>query len=104
MNLYIKCTLSFQEVAEQIRRILVEFDVQERDGLNLGGGDYFLFSCGDLEVVLVSNDPARADVFEPARAAFPFYCYVHRGPQDILGRVLAALPMSGLEGELGDEP
>ena len=104
MELYLKTNLTIREVADKIAsRILVGFVVQARDGLNLGGGDYFLFERDRTEVILVSNDTDHADVFVSSRQTFPYYCYVCRGSQDILERMLDALPSIGLEGELGND-
>ena len=103
-QLFLKTTLSFREVADQLAsRVLVGFEVQERDGLNLGGGDYFLFTAGDTKVALVSNDADHAEVFEPSRKDFRFYCYVRRGSRDVLRRMLASLSAVDLVGELVDD-
>ena len=104
MQLFLKSPLSFHQVAELIAaKVLRGFDVQERDGLNLGGGNYFLFESGDTEVVLVSNDGDHAEVFVPSRKDFRFYCYVWRGAETILDKMLTALSETGLVGELAGD-
>jgi hypothetical protein len=104
VNLFLKSAASLREVSEQIASILLgDFEVQERDGLNLGGGNYYLLKRGETEVILVCNDSDHAEVFVPIRADFRYYCYVHRGSEDVLGRMLSSLPISGLSGELADD-
>src|ERR1051325_3998753 len=100
MQLHLNTTLSLSDVAEQIAsHILRGCEVEERDGLNLGGGDYFLFKSGSTEVILVSNDADHADVFVPERKDFPYYCYVWAGSEDLLERMLSSLPAANLVGE-----
>jgi hypothetical protein len=78
------------------------FRCELRDGLNLGGGDYFLFSRGDEEIVLVANDAGHAEVFIPDRATFPYYFYVYQGPEALLDPIRAALSTSGIACDLDD--
>ena len=103
MQLYLKTRMSFREVAVLLAsRVLPDSELEERDGLNMGGGDYYSLKSGGTEVILVSNDADHAEVFVPTREAFRYYCFVHRGPEDTLARMLASLP-SGLDGELADD-
>ena len=104
MQLFLRTALSFREVAHQLAsRVLRGFEVQERDGLNRGGGDYFLFKSGDTEVVLVSNDADHAEVFVPSRSDFRYYCYVWSGTEEILDTMFASLAAADLAGELADD-
>jgi hypothetical protein len=103
-QLFLKTSLPFRGVADQLAtRVLRDCEVQERDGLNLGGGDYFLLKSGDAEVVLVSNDTDHREVFVPSRADCRYYCYVWTGPQEILDGMFASLPAADLVGELVDD-
>jgi len=103
VQLYLKTKMSFREVADLVAsRALPGFELQERDGLNLGGGDYYLFKSGGTEVILVSNDADHAEVFVPRRKAFRYYCYMHRGPEDTLVCMLGSLG-SALDAELADD-
>ena len=45
---------------------LVGFTRQLRDGLNIGGGDYYLYELTGRKVVLVHNDVNHPDVFIPS--------------------------------------
>jgi hypothetical protein len=103
-QLFLKTALPFRGVADQLAsRVLGGFEVQERDGLNLGGGEYFMLKNGDTVVVLVSNDADHAEVFVPSHEEFRYYCYVWRGPEEILERMFAALPGADLAGKLAED-
>lgn len=101
MRLHLKSNLSLEHLAKRITELaLPDFERQLRDGLNLGGGEYFKFFRGETEILLVCNDADHADVFIESRKAFPYYCYVWRGPEDVLERMLATLTKHGFECEL----
>jgi hypothetical protein len=104
MELFIQSSLDLEALAGQIHRIaLPGFDRELREGLNLGGGEYFKFSQSSVEVLLVRNDAGHAEVFMPERASFPFYCHVRKGCNGILEEMAQALANSGISCELGDE-
>jgi hypothetical protein len=104
MELYLKSTLSLVELAELAGRIAIpNFIGDLRDGLNLGGGDYFRFTRGSIEVLLVCNDDEYAEVCIPSRSDWPYYFYVWKGEEQILESILEALSMNGFKCELADE-
>lgn len=104
MELYIQSSLDLEALAGQINRIaLPGFDRELREGLNLGGGEYFKFSQSSVEVLLLRNDAEHAEVFLPERASFPFHCYVRKGGNAILEKMAQALAGGGISCELGDE-
>lgn len=104
MKLYLKTDLPFEAVAERIAKIaLPSHQRQLRDGLNLGGGDYFKFHREGSTVLLVCNDLQHEEVFVEDRKAFPYYCYVREGSDDILKSMFSSLLKNGIECELADE-
>lgn len=101
MHLYIKSPLSLDKTARAVARIaLPGYQYQAREGLNLGGGEYFRFFAEAAEVLLVCNDTAHAEVFIGERAAFPFYCHLRKGNHAILVAMQAALAQAGFDCEL----
>ena len=103
MHLYIKFPHPLEETARAIAGIaLPGYQCQAREGLNLGGGEYFRFFTEASEILLVCNDTAHAEVFVGEKAAFPFYCYLRKGNHAILAAMQAALANAGFCCELGD--
>ena len=103
-QLFLKTALSFEAIADQIGAIsLPGFQRELRDGLNLGGGDYYKFWDGDTEVLLVANDAEHAEVFVPSRSLWKYYCYVWRGGDTVLHGMHAALSNGGVTCELADD-
>lgn len=101
-HLYVQSPLSFDQVASQVSSIaLPGFQCELRDG-QLGGGDYFLFSRNDDEIVLVANDADHAEVFVPDRVTFPYYFYVWRGSEAVLDDIRIALSKGSIVCELED--
>jgi hypothetical protein len=104
MQLYLQSKLSFAEVAALVGRVaLPDFASELRDGLNLGGGDYFQFARNGTEVLLVCNDTDHAEVYVPSRGDWPYYCYVWRGSEEVLEAMGATLSKKGVTSELADE-
>ena len=104
MELFIQSSLAFEALAERINEIaLPGFDSELREGLNLGGGQYFKFSQSPVEVLLVCNDAEHAEVFLPEKASFPFYCYVRKGSDEMLEMMAQTLANNGITCEVGDE-
>lgn len=102
-HLYIQSSLSFEEVARRASSTALQgFRCELRDGLNLGGGNYFLFSRRDAEIILVANDADHADVLIPDRAPFAYYFYVYQGSETLLDPIRAALSSAGIACELDD--
>src|SRR5580700_3821544 len=96
-RLYLKLDHSLEKVAHRVGEIaLPGFRSELRDGLNLGGGDYFKFAGDGAEVLLVCNDADHAEVFVPERAEFPYYCYVRKGDDSIIERMQNALSAAGI--------
>lgn len=103
MELYVKTELHLQELAEQVsKKALKSFRRELRDGLNLGGGEYFKFFNEESEILLVCNDADHAEVFVESRMEFPFFFYVRRGPAEALTRLSMALSKEGLVCELAN--
>ena len=73
------------------------------EGLNLGGGDYFKFTDGSVDVLLVCNDADRAEVFVESRWEFPYYCYVREGNDSLLERMRMELASADILSELDEE-
>lgn len=104
MHLYLKSDRSLEETANSIVEVaLPSYERQLRDGLNLGGGEYFKFFTNESEVLLVCNDKDHFEVFVEERASFPFYCYARKGGDAILEAMFSSLKHAGFECELGNE-
>jgi hypothetical protein len=104
MHLYIKSSSPLEDVASQVSLVALRgFESELRDGLNLGGGEYFKFAKDSAEVILVCNDAEHAEVFVEARSEFPYYCYVWRGADSLLEEMLTALSREGITCELAHE-
>ena len=92
------------QLAARIAEVALHDFVQEkRDGLNLGGGEYFKFSKDGVEIILVCNDTDHLEVFVESYQQFPFYCYSRRGEEGALQELLATLSEHGLACELAAE-
>lgn len=111
MELYIKCDLTLEELAEKAWKVaLNSFQRERRDGQNLGGGEYFKFFNEESEILLVCNDTDHIEVFVESRSAFPYFFYVRKGPTEALNRLSTSLLNAGLVcelangGQLGGEP
>lgn len=103
-RLYLKLSGSLEQIARRVGEVaLPTYRCQLRDGLNAGGGNYFLFVGDDAEVLLVCNDSYHAEVFVPERAAFPFYCYVWKGDDSILESMQHVLSDTGIASEIEEE-
>ena len=103
-RLFLRLSGSLEKVAQRVGAVaLPKFHAELRDGLNLGGGDYFKFAGEGVEILLVCNDADHAEVFEPERADFPFYCYVWKGDDVMLESMQDALSAAGIENEIEEE-
>lgn len=104
MRLYLKNNRSLEDTASAIAAVaLPDHKCQLRDGLNLGGGEYFKFFTSESEILLVCNDQEHMEVFVKEKASFPFYCYVWKGSDAILEAMLSSLQGAGFACELFDE-
>jgi hypothetical protein len=104
MHLYLMSDRNLEETAHSIVEFaLPSYECQLRDGLNLGGGEYFKFFANESEVLLVCNDEDHMEVFVEERASFPFYCYARKGEHGILEAMFSSLKAAGFECELGNE-
>ncbi|HEY1717242.1 MAG TPA: hypothetical protein VGH42_02985 [Verrucomicrobiae bacterium] len=78
MKIFFKTNLNLEELATAIRKILNipttnrSRIVQARDGLNIGGGQYFYFETFGLELFLIRN---AGEVLVPEMADYNFYFY-----------------------------
>jgi len=103
-NLYINSALSLDELAGYVAKTAMSGYAQEkRDGLNLGGGEYFKFSRDGVEILLVCNDAEHPEVFVESQEQFSYYCYARRDAQAALDQVFLSLSKSGLACEFADE-
>jgi hypothetical protein len=104
-RLYLKSELSLEELAAHISTIsLPTFERQLRDGLNLGGGEYFKFSRDENTILLVCNDDEHLEVFVEEMKTFPYYCYARTGTGDeILQEMRSSLTAQGFECDLDDD-
>lgn len=80
-----------------------DYQAERREGLNLGGGDYFNFTKEGSTVLLVCNDDRHAEVYIESQKAFPYYFYVHKGDDGVLEEAHAALSKNAIECRLGKE-
>ena len=103
-RLYLKLDHSLEKAASRVGEVaLPRFRSELRDGLNLGGGDYFLFAGDGAEVILVCNDADHAEVFVPERAEFPYYCYVWEGDDSMLESMKEALSAAAVACEIEED-
>lgn len=104
MNLYLELGQTLEEAANLIASVALPHHEHEiRDGLNLGGGEYFKFFNADSEILLVCNDEEHMEVFVEERSKFSFYCYARKGGHAILDSMLMSLQRAGVKCEIGDE-
>lgn len=104
MKLFLNVPLSLEEVASAVGKIaLPDYPPQRREGLNLGGGDYFIFTKKSSTVLLVCNDDRHAEVYVESQKAFPYYLYVLRGRDGVLEKAHKALSKKGIECRLKAE-
>ena len=76
MKLYLKSKLSLLQTAQRFLAHLSSegWTMQKRDGLNLGGGLYYLFTKDETEVILCQN---HNDVEVPEASDFDMYAWVY---------------------------
>lgn len=104
MHLYLKVEGTLEETADIVAAVaLPGHERQLRDGLNLGGGEYFKFISAESEILLVHNDTDHLEVFVEERASFPFYCYARNGGADTLDAMVLPLRAAGVICELGSD-
>ncbi|NWJ42609.1 MAG: hypothetical protein HXX12_16730 [Geothrix sp.] len=77
MKLFVKSERTFNELAALVKQeCLPDYGMELRDGLNLGGGEYFKFSHAQSEILFVQN---HSEVFVESMKDFPFYFYILKG-------------------------
>jgi hypothetical protein len=104
MHLYLKSDRSLKKTANMVAAVaLQDHQCQLRDGLNLGSGEYFKFFTNESVILLVCNDQDHLEVFVEEMAQFSYYCYVWKGGNEILGKMLLSLKAAGIECEIGNE-
>lgn len=97
MKLFLNVPLSLEEVASVVGKIaLPDYPPQRREGLNLGGGDYFIFTKKSSTVLLVCNDDRHAEVYVESHKGFPYYLYVLRGRDGVLKKAHEVLLKNGI--------
>jgi hypothetical protein len=104
MHLYIKSLGSLEDVAHLVASAALQgWQSELREGLNLGGGEYFKFERPGAEVLLVCNDGDHPEVFIEERSQFPYYCYVWEGSDKVLEQMKAALDSRGVTCEMHED-
>jgi len=101
MEIYIRTQEEFDEVATKLcaTASLPDLQVQPREGLNLGGGHYFLFTTGQNEVVFCRN---HGEVKVERMPNHGFYLWVHQGDDTILEAFRNACQKLDIEHETGN--
>ncbi len=104
MYLYLKFDGQLEDVARYVAsNTLQGWDIELREGLNLGGGEYYKFERLGAEVILVCNDADHAEVFIEERKEFPFYFHWRDGGDEILEEIRAKLIAAGVVCELHED-
>jgi hypothetical protein len=89
---YIQSAESLEAVARQVRDVaFLGCDIQERDGLNMGGGRYFLIYSGHEEAVVCFSD--YGDSPSPH---FNLLMYLRKGQIERLVNAATALASAGV--------
>ena len=99
MHLYLKHVGTLHKVAGQVGSIAFRgWRPELRDGLDLGGGEYYKFERSGVEIVLVCNDAEHPEVYVEERKEYPFYFYSHgrMNGDKALEEVRESLAKSGL--------
>ncbi len=101
MELYIITNLGFKELANTIDANIeaLKYQQQERDGLNIGGGKYILFTKDDCEVALIKN---QGEVVVSEMSDFNYYLWEINGSGSKLAPFETALTNAGILHEKGD--
>jgi len=111
MELYVKSDLSLAEFGKLVgTQALQSYHAELRDGLNIGGGEYFSFKKPTTSyssskeprtnIVLCKN---RGEAHIPLMADFLYYFYVYEGSDDLLRQLAAALENHGLSVKFEDQ-
>jgi hypothetical protein len=96
-RVFIRDLRKFDELARAVHAIALSgCSMSLRDGLNLGGGDYYSFESDATRVILAYNDPAHPDVFVPEHAECAYSLYVYLGDASILHRACQCLNQAGI--------
>ena len=103
-RLFIQGSWNLAHLAQVIRdAALSDFKQSLRDGLNLGGGNYYLYERNGEKLILVHNDSDHPDVFVSDHAACGFSMYVHAGDDSVLDAACRALTEAGIRCYLAQE-
>ena len=104
MHLYLRLTGQLDGVAKKIEELALRgWSSQLREGLNLGGGEYYKFEHSGAEVLLVRNDEDHAEVFIEERKEFPFYLYARKGGDLALEQIKVSLVANNVICELHED-
>jgi hypothetical protein len=82
---------------------LSDYTMTLRDGLNLGGGDYYSFASDNAKVCLVHNDSDHEDVFVPEYVDATYSIYVYIGEESLLDFIAQRLAEAGLDTFVAEE-
>jgi len=91
---YLSTDLPIESVAKLIQSgSFGEFGVEEREGLNIGGGQYFRVFDQEREFILCWSE----NYADPPEARFRYCLYVRQGADDLLERAVEHLSKRGAE-------
>jgi hypothetical protein len=91
---YISTNLPIESVVRLINvGSFVEFEVEEREGLNIGGGQYFRVFDQDRELVLCWSE----NYADPPEARFRYCLYVRRGSDNLLEQAAEQVSKQGAD-------
>ena len=91
---YIATTIPIEAAAELIREVVLPgCEIEERDGLNIGGGQYFRLRQNDTGFVLCWSEQYAS----PPSPRFTYCAYVSDGPEEELDRLASKLSAHGVE-------
>ncbi|HOP22692.1 MAG TPA: hypothetical protein PK055_08855 [Gammaproteobacteria bacterium] len=101
MEIYIKSLTPFEELVAKLKTTvdLPNLNIQKRYGLNIGGGQYFLFTTGNQEIVFCRN---HGEVEIDEMHDYGFYIWVFEGEETALHAFQTALHNLNIEHEIGD--
>lgn len=104
-RIFIRDSRSLEQLARAVQlAAMPDYTVTLRDGLNLGGGDYYSFASDKATICLVYNDSEHEDVFVPEYADATSSIYVYIGEESLLDFIAQRLTEAGLDAFVAEEP
>ena len=97
---YIATELPIEAAAELLRdAALPNGTIEERDGLNLGGGQYFRVKHEDISVIVCWSE----NYASPPAPRFHYCAYTFEGDESELDRIASQLSAKGVEVQIGKD-